>query len=272
MAGPEPIVECVNVLKVYESASGRVQAVRGVDLRVEPATSVAVVGPSGSGKSSLLRIIAGLDEPTAGQVLIGGVDLARLRPGRRRRTRARLLSHVDQRPADNLLDHLDVFEQVDRVARRRGAPPGAAREMLDRVGLAHRADHRPHQLSGGEQQRVAFVRGAVGDPALIIADEPTAELDTVSTALVLDTVEHLVASGTTILLATHDPQVLERLDHVVALRDGAVASVTQGGTELAVIDHAGRLQLPVEVRRHFTADRARLDWDPHTGRLTVDVP
>jgi putative ABC transport system ATP-binding protein len=268
----EPIIRCTNVLKVYESPTGRVQAVRGIDLSVPAGRAVALVGPSGSGKSSLLRIVAGLDEPTAGQVMIRGVDLTRLSPARRRRVRARLLSHVYQRPTDNLLGHLTALEQVERVARRRRATPGAAGAMLERVGLDGRLHHRPHQLSGGEQQRLAFARGAVGDPALVIADEPTAELDSASTTRVLDTVDALTSDGITVLLATHDPQVIERLDHVVTLHDGAVASVTEAGTELAVIDDAGRLQLPVNVRAHFPDDRARLTWDGESRRLVVEAP
>lgn len=272
MDATEPIVECTNLLKVYESPTGRVQAVRGVDLTIERGIGAAVIGPSGSGKSSLLRIIAGIDEPTAGEAIVAGVDLARLRRGPRRRMRARVLSHVYQRPGDNLLEHLDVLEQVERVARRRHAAPHAAREILDRLGLSDRMRHRPWQLSGGEQQRVAFARSAVGDPAVIIADEPTAELDTASTSLVLDAVDHLTASGITVLLATHDAQVLERLDHVITLRDGAVASVSSAGTELAVIDRAGRLQLPAHIREHFPDHRARLTWDDAARQLTVESP
>jgi putative ABC transport system ATP-binding protein len=267
-----PIVECTNLLRVFESATGRVQAVRGVDLSIDAGRTVAVVGPSGSGKSSLLRMIAGLDEPSAGDVYVDGVNLARLSNGARSRIRARLLAHVHQRPTDNLLGHLTALDQVERVARRRGASRGDAIGMLDRLGLADRAAHFPHELSGGEQQRLAFARGAVGDPVLIIADEPTAELDTSSTHLVLDAVERLAADGITVLLATHDPQVLERVDEVVTLRDGSVASVTSGGAELAVIDQAGRIQLPPEVRKQFPHHRARLTWDPDGRRLTVEEP
>ena len=266
------IVECTNLLRVFESATGRVQAVRGVDLSIEAGRVVAVVGPSGSGKSSLLRMIAGLDEPSAGDVYVDGINLARLSNGARCRIRARLLAHVHQRPTDNLLGHLTALDQVERVARRRDADRGDAIRLLDRLGLANRADHFPHQLSGGEQQRLAFARAAVGGPVLIIADEPTAELDTSSTTLVLDAIERLAAEGITVLLATHDPQVLERVDEVVTLRDGSVSSVTTGGTELAVIDQAGRIQLPPEVRERFPSHRARLSWDPERRRLTVEEP
>ncbi len=267
-----PVIECVSLLRVYESATGRVQAVRGVDLTIDSGRSVAVVGPSGSGKSSLLRMIGGIDEPTAGDVSIDGVNLVRLSPGARRKMRARLLGHVHQRPMDNLLGHLTALDQVSRVAARRGVGPQEAREMLDMLGLADRADHLPDQLSGGEQQRLAFARGAVGGPAVIIADEPTAELDTVSTDRVLDAIEGLSGRGITVLVATHDERVLGRVDEVVTLRDGSIASVTYAGTELAVIDHAGRIQLPPEVRAHFPDRRARISWDPGRRAFTVEEP
>ncbi len=266
------MIECVSLLRVYESATGRVQAVRGVDLSIDAGRSVAVVGPSGSGKSSLLRMIGGLDEPTAGDVSIDGVNLVRLSGGARRRMRARLLGHVHQRPGDNLLGHLTAIDQVARVAQRRGVGMDEAEQMLCALGLGDRADHLPDELSGGEQQRLAFARGAVGEPAVIIADEPTAELDTVSTDQVLNTIQRLVNDGITVLVATHDPRVLGRVDQVVTLRDGSIASVTDAGTELAVIDHAGRIQLPPEVRANFPDRRARVSWDPERRTFTVEEP
>ena len=273
--GPDdrsPVIECGGLLRVFESATGRVQAVRGVDLTIESGRSVAIIGPSGSGKSSLLRMIGGLDEPTAGDVSIDGVNLFRLSAGARRKLRARLIAHVHQRPMDNLLGHLTALDQVVRVAVRRGAGAHEPMEMLDALGLADRADHLPEQLSGGEQQRLAFARGAVGSPALIIADEPTAELDTASSNQVLDAIERLSDDGITVLVATHDERVLGRVDQVVMLRDGSIASVTESGTELAVIDHAGRIQLPPEVREHFPDRRARISWDAERRRFTVEEP
>jgi putative ABC transport system ATP-binding protein len=266
------VIECVGLLRVYESPTGRVQAVRGVDLRIEGGRSVAVVGPSGSGKSSLLRMIGGLDEPSAGHVRIAGVDLVELSPRARRRMRAALLSHVYQRPSDNLLGHLDVHQQVQRVATRRGAARSDVDELLERLGLADRRRHLPNELSGGEQQRLAFARGAIGRPAVIIADEPTAELDSASADRVLDVIGDLARDGITVLVATHDERVMARCDRLVLLRDGAVASVTDAAGELAVIDGAGRLQLPAELREHFPDDRARLRWDPLVGHLIVERP
>ena len=266
------MIECIGLLRVFESASGRVQAVRGVDLSIESGRTAAVVGPSGSGKTSLLRMIGGLDEPSAGDVLIDGVNLARLSRGARRRMRARLIANVHQRPTDNLLSHLTALDQVMHVARRRGTGLTESLAMLDELGLGDRVNHLPDQMSGGEQQRLAFARGAVGAPAVIVADEPTAELDTKSTDRVLDAIEHLSIDGITVLVATHDPRVLDRVDEVIMLRDGSIASVTDSGTELAVIDHAGRIQLPPDVREHFPDRRARTSWDPERRIFTVEEP
>ncbi len=269
-ADGDPIVECLSLLKVYATPTGRVQAVRGIDLEIERGRVVAVVGPSGSGKSSLLRMIAAIDLPTAGDVVIDGVNLAKVGRHRRRVLRSHLLSHVYQRPIHNLLSHLTAREQVERVARRRAAGRGATESMLEAVGLADRADHLPGQLSGGEQQRLAFARGAVGDPALIIADEPTAELDGASAAHVLEVMSLLAERGITLVVATHDPRVLHRLDHVVTLRDGAIASVTEAGSELAVIDHSARLQIPVDVRARFADRRANVWWNDEADHLVVE--
>lgn len=262
-----PSVECIGVVKIYFAATGNIQALRGVDLVVHQHRTVAIVGPSGSGKSSLLRIIAGLDQPTAGIVRVGGIDLTQLPQRQRRRLRSHVVRHVYQQPSDNLLDHLTALEQVERVAVRSGETSQAALAMLERVGLADRRNHRPSELSGGEQQRLAFARAAVGTASIVIADEPTAELDVASGTRVLDAIEHLNTIGVSVLLATHDPQALERIDHIVTLRDGATASVLEDGRLHSVIDGAGRLQLPPEIRHRFQRARAELAWDDNEGHL-----
>jgi ABC-type lipoprotein export system ATPase subunit len=272
----DPILRCDHLVKFHDTASGRVQAVRGVDIELEAGVTAAVVGPSGSGKSSLLRMLAGLDRPTAGVVLIEGEDLWRMSERARARRRARLVTHVYQRPSDNLFSHLTVEMHLRRVVPA-GPGSGAAigdriGEWLDALGLEHRRHHLPDALSGGERQRLAFARAAVAGHRLVIADEPTSQLDTASARAVLDAVALLAGRGVTVVLATHDRRVLDRVDQVIALRDGAVATVSAGGSQLAVVDRSGRLQLPPELQQRFADRRVRLVWDEHSDDVRLERP
>ncbi|MDJ0770175.1 MAG: ATP-binding cassette domain-containing protein [Ilumatobacter sp.] len=266
----EPILRCDHLVRFYDTPSGRVQAVRGVDIELPAGVTAAVVGPSGSGKSSLLRMLAGLDRPTAGTVLVGGVDLWQLTERARARRRAHLLTHVYQRPSDNLFAHLTARMQLRRLVR--GSGDGVVGEWLERLGLSHRADHTPDDMSGGERQRLAFARAAVAGHQLVIADEPTSQLDSVSARGVMDAVAALSSAGVTVLFATHDRRVLEHVDQVIALRDGAVATVTSAGSELAVIDRSGRLQLPPELQERFPDRRVRLVWDEDDDHVRLEEP
>lgn len=204
----------------YRTAAGAATALHQVDLDVPHRALTVVAGPSGSGKSSLLRVVAGLQRPTAGQVDVGGVDLWSLRSGPRRRLRRNLMGIVLQAPADNLVDHLTALEQVELAARLRGAGHGDARDLLDAVGLADRVGCRPAALSGGEQQRVAFAAAAVGRPSVLLADEPTAQLDTAAGHALVGALRALVDRGTTVLVASHDAEVIGAADHLVTLADG----------------------------------------------------
>ena len=267
----EPILRCEHLVRFYDTPTGRVQAVRGVDLELWPGTTVAVVGPSGSGKSSLLRMLAALDRPTAGIVLLDGIDVWQLSESKRAKQRAAFLSHVYQRPGDNLFVHLTAGMQLARVAPRAGRDDLVA-EWLDRLGLSHRRNHMPVEMSGGERQRLAFARAAVAGHRLVIADEPTSQLDTAAAHAVMSAVEHLASHGVTVLFATHDQRVLSAVDEVITLRDGAVASVSTGGSELAVLDRSGRLQLPPELRDRFPDRRVRLVWDDDGDEIGLERP
>jgi ABC-type lipoprotein export system ATPase subunit len=216
-------VECRGVVKEYRTATGVVRALRGVDAELPAGQLTVVVGPSGSGKSSLLRILACVDRPTAGSVRIGGVEVAGLRAGARRRMRRRLVGYVLQQPSDNLLPYVTARGHLELAAAIRGAAADAAIDRLLRtLALEHRAGFLPEQLSGGEQQRLAFAAAVVGGPALVVADEPTAELDHESAARLMGAVLDLRAEGSSLLVASHDEAVVRLADRVVPLVAGEV--------------------------------------------------
>jgi ABC-type lipoprotein export system ATPase subunit len=206
----------------YATAAGTAAALTDVDVDLEPGRLSVVAGPSGSGKSSLLRVLAGLHRPTRGTVAVAGTDITRMRTGSLRRLRRRTMGVVLQNPADNLLEYLTAVEQVELAARLRGASTADADALLDAVGLADRAGSPPAQLSGGEQQRVAFAAAAIGTPTLLLADEPTAQLDAGAGAALVETMRSLVLGGATLVVTSHDDAVIDAADHVVRLRDGGV--------------------------------------------------
>jgi putative ABC transport system ATP-binding protein len=218
-------VETVGLRKSYGAGETRVEALRGVDLRVPPGEFVVIMGPSGSGKSTLLHLIGGLDVPTAGEVRIAGESLAALDDDALSRLRRRSVGFVFQ--AFNLLTVLTAEENVLLPLQVDGVPAGEARARaaaaLEAVGVAGRARHLPGELSGGEQQRVAVARALVVEPVLLLADEPTGNLDSRNGAAVMDLLRRIVDErGQTVLMVTHDPRAAARGDRIVWLRDGAV--------------------------------------------------
>lgn len=267
----ETAARCSGVVKIYWSASGEVNALKGIDAEFPHRAVTAVVGPSGSGKSSLLRILSCMDRPTAGRVQIGGEEISALGPGRRRRVRRRLVGYVFQRPADNLVSYLTVREHLHLAARLRHRTRGWRREadeLLQILGIADRARHLPHQLSGGEQQRVAFASAVMGRPALVVADEPTAELDSHAAETLLATVGSLAGRGTAFVIATHDPVAMRLAGRTYHLRHGALESETREARALSVIDQAGRIQLPARALKMFPDRRARISVDGDEVRIT----
>ena len=281
-------IVCDNLVKIYKVADLEVVALQGLDLLVNAGEMIAIVGASGSGKSTLLNILGGLDAPSAGRAVVAGHDLTQM--GRRERTRYRrqTIGFVWQQTAKNLLPYLSAVENVEMPMILNGSTDRErALELLRTVGLESRADHRPDRLSGGEQQRVAIAVALANQPEVLLADEPTGELDTATSAEILDLMRHVNASlGTTVIVVTHDPLVSEQVQRTVAIRDGRTSSetlrrgrVSEEGEheifaeEFAVLDRAGRLQLPrahVEalglegrVRVHLEDDHIEIWPDVH---------
>ncbi len=215
-------VRCDGIERVYRTPSGEVHALHDVSCTFSQGAITAIVGPSGSGKSSLLRLIAGLDRPSAGSLVVEGRNVGGGSAAARRRLRRDLVGYIYQRPSDNFLPHLTVGEHL-RFAEK---GPSAARldvgGLLDLLGIERRIDHLPSELSGGEQQRAAFAQALVTGANIIVADEPTAELDDASSDVVLDRVRALAGEGVTFLLATHDPAVMAIADERFELEHGRV--------------------------------------------------
>ena len=218
----EPALEARRVRRSLPLGDQNIEILRGIDLAIVPGEFVALMGPSGSGKSTLLGVLAGLDRPSDGQVLVDGIDITDMPESRLAEVRNAKIGMVFQ--AFNLIPTLTAQENVE-VPLYVGSHPGSAadraRAMLELVGLAHRTDHRPNQLSGGEQQRVAIARALATDPAIVIADEPTGNLDAHTGELILQLLADLRARlGTTFLIATHDTRVASRAERTVTIVDG----------------------------------------------------
>jgi putative ABC transport system ATP-binding protein len=229
------VIELQDVTKLYTTGDLEVAALAGVSARIERNEYVAVIGRSGSGKSTLMHILGCLDVPTSGTYRLVGHDVQALGEDQLALVRNRFIGFVFQQ--FHLLAEMTALQNVELPLVYAGVVPGRrrdrAREALDRVGLASRADHRPGELSGGQQQRVAIARALVGDPALILADEPTGNLDSTSSGEVLAALDSLHDDGRTIVLITHEADVAARAERVVQIRDGMVWPEHAGGASRA---------------------------------------
>lgn len=253
----ESILRCEGVVQIYRVASGEVHALRGVDAEFAPATLTAVVGPSGSGKSTLMRLLAMAERPTGGTIVVAGVDVLSARGRRIRALRRTGVALVTQRPTHNLFPHLTVREHLQLMARRRSVPLDLA--VAERLGIADRLDHRPDRLSGGEQQRTAVAMATVGNPPIVLADEPTAELDAHSATIVVEHLHELARDGATVVVNTHDPTVSSGADRVLALHHGTMHSERHRGRTVAIIDAVGRVQIPPDLLDRFEGRRVVIE-------------
>jgi ABC-type lipoprotein export system ATPase subunit/bifunctional DNA-binding transcriptional regulator/antitoxin component of YhaV-PrlF toxin-antitoxin module len=267
----EPLIICENLVKIYrlnqeDGRSVEIQALQGMDLTVAQGEILGIVGASGSGKSTLLNVLGGLDHPTGGRALVGKQDLSHMSPAALDEYRRRTVGFIWQQGARNLIPYLTARENIELPLNLCGQAGKAARErsleLLDMVGLRERADHRLEELSGGEQQRVAIAIALANHPKLLLADEPTGELDTATAQTIYDLLRQLNRQlGLTMVIVSHDPGIASHVDRVVAVRDGKLASETvriqkadsedHHLVELAVVDAAGRLQIPREYLEQF---------------------
>ena len=280
-AGSDFYVFCQDVFKIYKIADLEVVALRGLDLAVERGEVVAIVGASGSGKSTLLNILAGYDAPSAGAVSVGGNDLLRMGGREIEEYRRRDVGFIWQQTSRNLFPYLTTLENVSLPMMLTNTPgrerKERAEELLELVGLSHRLDHTPEKLSGGEQQRVAIAVALANKPPLLLADEPTGELDDATAAEILDLFGEVNREmGTTILIVTHDPDIAYKVGRVVMIRDGKMsteirrrvtyqrisgdAATEQPLEEFALVDGNGRVQIPRELLEELSiGEKARVE-------------
>jgi len=218
------VVEVVNLRKVYRMNGVETYALNGIDLKVRRGEFLAIVGPSGSGKSTLLNMLGALDRPTEGKVIIDGIDITALSDAKRAELRNMKIGFVFQ--SYNLIQRINVINNVELPLLLRGIPPNVRRDkamhMLREVGLSHKYKNKPNQLSGGEQQRVAIARALITDPSIILADEPTGNLDSKTGKAIIDLFKQLNRKGRTIIVVTHNMEVAYETDRIVYIRDGRV--------------------------------------------------
>ncbi|MEV0149244.1 MULTISPECIES: ABC transporter ATP-binding protein [unclassified Nonomuraea] len=276
--GGDAHIVCDNLVRIYKTEGVEVVALQGLDLLIDKGELVAVVGASGSGKSTLLNVLSGLDVPTAGVARVAGMDLLSMTAKDRLRYRREVVGFVWQQTSRNLLPYLTARENAElpvRLAGRR--KQGRAMELLELLGVGDRAGRRPGELSGGEQQRVAIAVALANSPQLILADEPTGELDSDTSEEVFDALRTANRElGVTVVIVTHDPLVSEQVDRTIGIRDGRTSSETlrrEGAEgqvvaeEYAVLDRVGRLQLPRDFMNALQMERrVRLELESdHIG-------
>jgi ABC-type lipoprotein export system ATPase subunit len=281
--GDGALIICDRLVRIYSAEGIEVQALQGLDLVISRGEMTALVGASGSGKSTLMNILAGLDAPTAGVVRVAGHDLGSMSARQRLLYRRSVVGFIWQQTSRNLLPYLTALQNVQLPLRLAGASGSVRRsrprDLLEVLGVSHCAGRRPDQMSGGEQQRVSISVALAGSPSLLLADEPTGELDTETAASVFGALQTANSElGVTVLVVTHDPEVSGMVRRVIAIRDGRTSTETlrsdspdgsgQGhAVEWAVLDRFGRLQLPPDMTEALgMRDRVRLEGEPdHIG-------
>lgn len=293
MNDTKPIIICENLVKIYKVADLEVVALQGLELVVERGEMLGIVGTSGSGKTTLMNILGGLDRPSAGRVSVDGIDLLSLSDAALNQYQRNKVGFVWQQTSRNLIPYLTALENVELPMTMAGVTDSRfrrrwAEELLDHVGLRQRKHHHLAQLSGGEQQRVAISVALANKPVMLLGDEPTGEVDSLTAQAIMDTFRSLSRDmGLTTIIVTHDPRIAEQVDRVVAIRDGKISTETVRQVsqlerimvgerqsedqetplkeevtyhEFVILDSAGRLQIPKELREQLgIGRRAQMD-------------
>jgi ABC-type lipoprotein export system ATPase subunit len=281
-------IECSGLFKIYKAADLEVVALRGLELTVRQGEILAIVGASGSGKSTLLNILAGYDAPSAGTIRVGDFDLLQMTNKEVVKYRRHEVGFIWQETSRNLFPYLTTLENVELPMVIAGSPKTErkkrAQELLDIVGLGDRSNHKPAELSGGEQQRVAIAVGLSNKPPLLLADEPTGELDDQTGKEVLELLNKVNQDlGTTILIVTHDPAIATSVQRAIAIKDGKTSTETtrevsyerklNGETtnteEFLLIDTAGSVQIPRDVLNELNIER-KVKVDIKDGKVTLE--
>ena len=281
-------IECSGLFKIYKAADLEVVALRGLELTVQQGEILAIVGASGSGKSTLLNILAGYDAPSAGTIRVGDFDLLQMTNKEVVKYRRHEVGFIWQETSRNLFPYLTTLENVELPMDIAGSPKTErkkrAQELLDIVGLGDRSNHKPAELSGGEQQRVAIAVGLSNKPPLLLADEPTGELDDQTGKEVLELLNKVNQDlGTTILIVTHDPAIATSVQRAIAIKDGKTSTETtrevsyerklNGETtnteEFLLIDTAGSVQIPRDVLNELNIER-KVKVDIKDGKVTLE--
>ena len=273
-----PLIECKQVVKAYKVSGHEIVSLRGIDFEMQRGEMVAIIGPSGAGKSTLLNLLGGLDTPTAGKLIVDGLDLLSLKGRALAEYRLKRVGFLWQQTGRNLLPYRSSLRNVTLPMMMAGIAPwnrvSRARELLNAVGLHDQMNKRPAALSGGQQQRVAMAVALANQPDLLLADEPTGALDRKSALQVMDLLQDLRQRyNLTILMVTHDLAMARHADRILTLRDGALGQdLTHGADDVPKLDENGRIQLPEQVRAQLNgAPRISVEIRPEGVLLRPEV-
>ena len=289
-AAQQPMILCENLVKIYKTKDSEVLALQGLELTVERGELVAIIGNSGSGKSTFLNMIGGLDRPSAGSLFVDGKNLFKMTDKQLVEYKRSTVGFVWQNNARNLLPYLTAMEniQIPMLPNKIANRAARAQELLELVGMTHKKNRRLHELSGGEQQRIAIAIALANDPKLLLADEPTGSVDPKTGRFILDVFRELNRNGLTTVIVTHDRQLAKSVNRVVAIRDGktssemitrpsytldSVGSLSEYGLEqeeFAVLDRAGRVQIPRELLDTMGVSGNKIRFKNENGRIYME--